>query len=185
MDILLEIYKDKRTVFRINDIALLLNTNDRFLRRKLNYYVKKAKLLNLQRGIYAKEGYNPQELACRLYTPTYISFETVLLASGVIFQYSETITNASYLSREIGIDNRVIKYRKLKGEILVNPKGLLLNQKNINIATPERAFLDMLYLNKNYYFDYTNSLDKSKLYQIVEIYNSPSLLRKLKEYFPR
>ncbi|GHU64798.1 hypothetical protein FACS1894123_10050 [Bacteroidia bacterium] len=185
MDILFEIYKDSRTVFRINDIALFLNTNDAILRRKLNYYVQKGKLLNLQRGIYAKEGYNPQELACRLYAPTYISFETVLLAAGVIFQYYETITNASYLSREVEVDNQAIKYRKLKGEILVNPKGVMLNRNNINIATPERAFLDMLYLNKNYYFDNINSLNKSKLYDIVEIYNSPALFNKLNTYFPK
>ncbi|MDR0830664.1 MAG: hypothetical protein LBN95_11230 [Prevotellaceae bacterium] len=185
MDILFEIYKDSRTVFRINDIALLLNTDDIFLRKKLNNLVKKGKLLNLRRGIYAKEAYNPEELACVLYTPTYISFEKVLLAAGVIFQYSDTITNASYLSREIIVDSQVIKYRKLKGEILVNPKGVILNQNNLNIATPERAFLDMLYLNKNYYFDYTNSLNKRKLYELVEIYNSPALFNQLKNYFPK
>ena len=54
MDILFEIYKDNRTVFRINDIALLLNTDDVFLRKKLNNLVKKGKLLNPRRGIYAK-----------------------------------------------------------------------------------------------------------------------------------
>jgi predicted transcriptional regulator of viral defense system len=185
MDILFEIYKDSRTVFRINDIALLLNTDDVFLRKKLNGLVKKGKLLNLRRGIYAKEGYNFEELACVLYTPTYISFEKALLAAGVIFQYSDAITNASYLSREIIIDNQTIKYRKLKGEILVNPQGVILNQNNINIATPERAFLDMLYLNKNYYFDYTHSLNKRKLYDLVEIYNSPALFKQLKTYFPK
>jgi predicted transcriptional regulator of viral defense system len=185
MDILFEIYKDSRTVFRISDISLFLNINDVYLRKKLNYLVGQGKLLNIRRGIYAKAGYNPQELACRLCTPAYISFEKVLLSSGIIFQYSETITCASYLSREIEIDNQAIKYRKLKGEILVNPQGVILNQNNINIATPERAFLDMLYLNKNYYFDYTNSLNKSKLYEIVKIYDSPALLNKLKEYFPK
>ena len=36
IDILFEIYKDSRTVFRINDIALLINSNDRLLYQKLN-----------------------------------------------------------------------------------------------------------------------------------------------------
>jgi len=31
IDILFEIYNDSRTVFRINDIALLINSNDRLL----------------------------------------------------------------------------------------------------------------------------------------------------------
>jgi hypothetical protein len=142
-------------------------------------------MLNPRRSVYAKEGYNPQELACRLYTPTYISFETVLLSAGVIFQYSETITCAGYLSRDVEVDNQEIKYRKLKGEILVNPKGVILNRDNINIATPERAFLDMLYLNKKYYFDYANSLNKNKLYELASIYDSPALLNKLKTIFPK
>jgi hypothetical protein len=57
------------------------------------------------------------------------------------------------LSRKVEVDNQEIKYRKLKGVILVNPQGVILNRDNINIAMPERAFLDMLYLNKNYYTD--------------------------------
>jgi hypothetical protein len=161
---------------------MLLNTNDVLLFKKLNYYVRTGKLLNLRRGIYAKEGYNPKELACLLYTPAYISFEYVLLSAGIIFQYSETISNASYLSREISVDNHTVKYRKLKGEILVNHKGIVKNG-NISIAIPERAFLDTLYLNKNFYFDNPYSLNKNKLYELLDVYNSPALVNKLKEYF--
>jgi len=42
IDILFEIYKDSRTVFRINDIALLIDNNDRLLYQKLNRLVKKG-----------------------------------------------------------------------------------------------------------------------------------------------
>ena len=130
-DILFGIYKDSRTVFRINDIALLINSNDRFLYQKLNRLVKKGKLLNIRKGIYAKEDYKSEELACLLYTPTYISLGYVLQRSGIIFQYDNAITNISYLNREISVNGQSIQYRQIKREILLNTSGII-NKNNTN-----------------------------------------------------
>ncbi|MCL2155391.1 MAG: hypothetical protein FWH53_06985 [Leptospirales bacterium] len=183
-DIILEIYKDSRTVFRIGDIALLIGSEkDSSLRKKLNYYVQCGKLLNPRKGFYAKEGYNPAELACLLYTPTYISLEYVLQQAGIIFQYDSAITNISYLSRETEIDNRSFRYRQMKGEILTNTAGIILNKNNINIAAPERAFLDMLYLNKNFYFDNLHVLNKKMIDKLASIYNSQTLLKIINKLF--
>jgi len=177
-DILFEIYKNSLTVFRIGDIALLTgDTKTPLLCKKLYYYVQCGKLLNPRKGFYAKAGYNPEELACLLYTPTYISLEYVLQQTGVIFQYDRAITNVSYLSRETEIDNRTFRYRQMKGEILTNTAGIILNKNNINIATPERAFLDMLYLNKKFYFDNLHILDKKKVAKLIPVYNSQTLLQ--------
>jgi predicted transcriptional regulator of viral defense system len=176
IDILFEIYKDSRTVFRINDIALLIDSNDRFLYQKLNKFVKKGKLLNIRKGIYAKEGYKPEELACLLYTPTYISLAYVLQRSGIIFQYDSAITNISYLNREIIVNEQSIQYRQIKREILLNTSGII-NKNNTNIATPERAFLDTLYLNGFFYFDNIKQLNINKIYELLPIYNSASLTR--------
>ncbi|MCL1864504.1 MAG: hypothetical protein FWF73_01685 [Spirochaetes bacterium] len=183
-NIIFEIYKDSRTVFRIGDIALLIGSEkDASLRKKLHYYVQCGKLLNPRKGFYAKEGYNPAELACLLYTPTYISLEYVLQQAGVIFQYDSAITNISYLSRETEIDNRSFRYRQIKGEILTNTAGIILNKNNINIATPERAFLDMLYLNKDFYFDNLHVLNKNTAGKLVSIYNSQTLFKIMNRLF--
>ncbi|MDR3327585.1 MAG: hypothetical protein LBT04_05600 [Prevotellaceae bacterium] len=180
-DIIFEIYKDTRAVFRINDIALLLNSADDYLlSQKLNYYVKKGKLLNLRRGIYAKDGYKPEELACLLYTPTYISLAYVLQRNAVIFQYDSAITNVSYLSREVKIDNQRIEYRQIKDEILLNTAGIIY-QNNINIATLERAFLDSLYLGGSLYFDNLKPLNIDKINELLPIYNSNVLNKKIKK----
>jgi len=177
IDILFEIYKDSRTVFRINDIALLTDSADLLLYQKLNKLVKKGKLLNIRKGIYAKEGYKSEELACLLYTPTYISLGYVLQRSGVIFQYDSAITNISYLNREICINGQTIQYRQIKREILLNIDGII-NKNNTNIATPERAFLDTLYLNGFYYFDNFKQLNVKKIYELLPVYNSASLIKK-------
>ena len=175
-NIIFEIYKNSRTVFKINDIALLMeNEKTSALGKILNYYVKTGKLLNPRKGFYAKKGYQPEELACLLYPPTYISLEYVLQRAGVIFQYDSAITNVSYLTRETEINNQTFRYRKIKGEILTNTAGVILNKNNINIATPERAFLDILYLNKRFYFDNLHILDKKKIEKLLPIYNSQTL----------
>ena len=179
-DIIFEMYKASRTVFKINDISLLMGKekNDA-LYKILHYYVRSGKLLNPRKGFYAKEGYKPEELACLLYPPTYISLEYVLQRAGVIFQYDSAITNVSYLTREIEIDGQSIRYRKIKGEILSNTTGIILNKNNINIATPERAFLDMLYLNKRYYFDNLHVLNKKTVVKLLSIYDSQTLEKKV------
>jgi hypothetical protein len=182
IDILFAIYKDSRTVFRINDIALLINSDDRLLYQKLNKLVKKEKLLNIRKGIYAKEGYKSEELACLLYTPTYISLAYVLQRSGIIFQYDSAITNISYLNREIYINEQSIQYRQIKREILLNTNGII-SINNTNIATPERAFLDTLYLNGYFYFDNIKQLNINTIYEILPIYNSASLVRKTENIF--
>ncbi|MDD3331464.1 MAG: hypothetical protein WCS39_08090 [Bacteroidales bacterium] len=50
-------------------------------------------MLNPRKGFYAKDNYNPEEIACLLYPPTYISLEYVLQGAGIVFQYDSTITN--------------------------------------------------------------------------------------------
>ena len=180
MDILFEIYKNSRTVFRINDIALLINSNDRLLYQKLNKLVKKRKLLNIRKGIYAKENYKSEELACLLYTPTYISLGYVLQRSGIIFQYDSAITNICYLNREIYVNEQSIQYRQIKREILLNTNGII-NKNNTNIATPERAFLDTLYLNGFFYFDNIKPLNIDKINELLPIYHSASLAKRVEK----
>ena len=180
-DIVLSVYKDKRTVFRLNDIALLVGeTNFQSLNKKVNYYVLKGKLLNPRKGIYTKPDYNPEELACIIYTLSYISLEYVLQKSGILFQFDTGITVVSYLSRNIEVNGRNIRFRKIKGEVLVNTVGINRQENHVNIASAERAFLDLLYLSSNYYFDNLSPLNKKKLYSLLPIYQSKALNERVK-----
>jgi hypothetical protein len=175
-DIILAVYKDIRSVFSLSDIAMIAGeTNFQSLNKKLNYYVHKGKLQNPRKGIYAKPDYNREELACCIYTPAYISLEYVLQKAGIIFQYDNRITVVSYLSRSITIDDKTYSYRKLKGESLVNTTGIIRQNNFINIASAERAFMDMLYLDKDYYFDNLNTLNKELITKLLPIYKSKSL----------
>jgi len=181
-NIVLSVYMDKRTVFRLKDISLLVGeTNFQSLNKKLNYYVRTGKLLNPHRGIYAKPDYNPEELACIIYTPAYISLEYVLQKSGVIFQYDSRITAISYLNRSIEVDDRTFQFRKIKGEILVNIVGIKRQEGQVNIASAERAFLDLLYLSPEYYFDNLSPLNRQTVYKLLSLYHSKALSERVKK----
>ena len=183
-DVLFSIYNEGRTVFRLNDVAMLIGeTNFESLSKRLNYYVRTGKLLNPRKGIYAKQGYDMKELACVLYTPSYISLEFVLQRAGVVFQYNSQITLVSYQSRKLEIEGVSISFRKIKNEILVDTSGINTDDKGISIATPERALLDTLYLNSNYYFDNLNSIDTSLVFKLLPIYKSKVLTKRVTKLF--
>ena len=179
-----KIYLSKNSVFTAKDIALLWqNTDFGLVKSRINYYVKRGKLYHIRRGIYAKDkSYNELELATKIYTPSYISLETVLAKEGVIFQYYKTIFVISYLTRRIKANGHEIQIRKIKNEVLVNSQGII-QKENYSIATKERAFLDALYLYKNYHFDNLDALDKNKVFDLVNIYKNKQLIKRVKKYF--
>jgi len=176
------LYSDTRTVFNIQEIAMLLDEPDaQKLKQRINYYVRIQKLKNPRRGIYTKKNYSVEELACKVYKPSYISLEYVLQKSDVLFQYDTRITSISYLSRSVSIDKTFYVYRKIKNDILYNSTGIIMNDDGISIATPERAFLDTLYLNKEYFFDTIKNLDKERIYSILPIFQSKQLTKRVQK----
>jgi predicted transcriptional regulator of viral defense system len=171
-NIILNLYQSKKSVFTIGEIALMtgeLSRNN--LKARLNYYVKKDLLRNVRRGIYVKKEYEPLELASKIFTPSYISLESVLEKEGVIFQHYSTIFVVSYLTRKIVVDGLEIQYRKIKEKILLNNNGIV-NLTNYCIASPERAYLDALYLYRNYHFDNLDLLDKKKIDELKLMYKN-------------
>jgi hypothetical protein len=183
-EVLFTIYQSNKSVFRLNEIAMLSQeTNFNSLNQKLNYYVRTGKLENPRKGVYAKPGFNPEELACSVFTPSYISLEYVLQRSGVIFQYTSLITSISYLSREIEIKGETYRFRKIKDRLLVNTSGIVQKSNFVNIATPERAFLDLIYLESGFFFDNLNPLDKEKIDKLLPGYQSKALKERVNKLF--
>jgi len=180
-DFILEILRSPQTVLTAKEIALILEIREKnALKSKINYYVNKGVIRAVRRGIYVKPNYDVFELANKIYTPSYISLETVLEKEGVIFQHYETIFVISYLSRKLTVDKREIQFRKIKNEILLDSAGIL-KKENYFIATKERAFLDALYLYKDYYFDNLDILDKREIFKLIGIYKSKSLKERVKK----
>ena len=178
------ILRRSASVFTLKELLLVFGEGKpELLKRRLNYHVKTGDLYSPRRGIYAKDkDYDPLELAGKLYAPSYISFESVLAGEGIIFQRHSGIYLASYLSRKLTIEGREIHYRKLSEKILYNPSGIESRQ-GYSIALKERAFLDMLYLNKEYHFDNILGLDLEKVTELSELYQDLKLEKRLEAIF--
>lgn len=183
-DYLQSILRSNKTVLTLKDIALLWQDADTDAARvRLNYYVRKGDLYRIRRGLYAKsKEYNKLELATRVFTPSYVSFETVLAREGLIFQYQTQITIASYLTRDITIDEQVFAYKKIKDAVLTNSMGIEHSDET-SLATKERAFLDTLYNNTDYHFDNLRSLDWDTVFAILPMYENKRMTNKVNQLF--
>jgi hypothetical protein len=179
-----EILRSSKTVFSFKDMILSWGGIDKFTAAsRVNYYVKHKDLYHIRRGLYAKdENYNRYELATKIFTPAYISFETILGASGVTFQHYSKIFVASYQNAEIECDGQTLAFRKIKDKILINNSGIEIKD-NYSVASPERAFLDVVYLNKDYHFDNLSGLNWDKVYQILPIYGVNKRITKAVEKY--
>lgn len=182
-DYISTILRSKKTVFSFKDIALLWGDSGSAARVRVNYYLKNGDLYRIRQGLYAKDkNYDKFELATRIFTPAYVSFETVLGQSGITFQYYNQIFVASYLTRDIKCDDQTYSFRKIKDIVLINKAGLE-NKGEYSMASKERAFLDTIYINKDYHFDNLSSLDWDKVFEVLPIYNNKRMTRKVKEFF--
>lgn len=176
--------RSPKTVFSVKDVALLWGEErEQMVAIRLNRYVVSGKLIRIRRGIYAKDkNYNRSELATRIYTPSYISFETVLTRAGINFQFYGNIFVASYVTREIEAGDQKISFIRMKDYVLSNTAGIE-HSDGIATATKERAFLDRIYISKDYHFDNLNALDWDKVFEILPIYHNKRMEKKVKEYF--
>jgi len=180
----LTLLRSQSTVFTFKEILLASGEKDpNLLTRRLSYYVKKGHIYSIRRGLYAKDkNYNRFELATKICTPAYISLETVLGQAGIIFQLYKKIFVVTYKTKELVCDGQTYSFRKIKDSILTSREGVD-NKETYAIASKERAFLDTLYLNKEYHFDNLAPLDFDKIQEMLPLYDNKRMVRKVNDYF--
>ena|SRR3972149_5172354 len=181
---ILDILRSKSSVLTFKEILIASSEqHPNLLKRRLHYYVQKGELHSIRRGLYAKDKqYDRRELATKIYTPSYVSFETILSEAGVIFQHYDTIFVATYQTKEIECDGQKYSFRTIKDIVLTNAAGIE-DRGNYFAASKERAFLDTLYLNKDYYFDNLSPLDEDKVMALLPLYNNKRMIQKVKGCF--
>lgn len=178
------IFKSKSTVFTSRDLAALWEIhNYGYLRSRIEYYIKKGYLYRLCHGLYAKDkkDFNVFEAANKLRSPSYISIETVLAQEGVIFQKYSAVFLVSYAPKAVKIPRNEFIYKKIKDEILFNISGII-NTGTYFIASKERAFLDAVYLYKDYYFDNLAQIDWNKVEGLLPVYKTAALNKRIEGY---
>ena len=182
-NVLLAMASSPRTVFTLQSLMVLTGNYDRdAVIRSLYYYRKQGLVFSPRSGIYTKKEYSSKELACSIFTPSYISLNTVLAEEGVIFQYSSEITVISALSRRLDIDGRCYDFRRIDPVTWADMKGIR-QEDGYCIACPERALLDMMYLYHDIgYFDNVNRLDFGLIAELAASYRNMSFENRVKKW---
>jgi len=149
-------------------------------KKRVSYNIKTWKIIKLRKGLYVLSSFIDDldfqdifSLANIIYTPSYISYETVTQKEWLTFQDYNRIFVASNYTKEINISKLEldIEFIKLPEWLLLEPIGLV-NKWNYTIATPERAVCDILYRSGNYYFDNLESINWKLLEEIWEVYSN-------------
>lgn len=157
-----------KKILTSNELKILRWIEWNSFQKRLSYNLKSWKLLKLRKWIYIL-GQNVQqlsteyryEIANKIYSPSYISFETVLLLEWVAFQYYGDVRLASNYQKNIRIEqiNLNLEFFKMPKELITNTIWLQ-NKDNYTIATKERAFCDIVRKDPNYYFDDLSKIDR-------------------------
>jgi predicted transcriptional regulator of viral defense system len=167
--------------------------------RRLVEWQQKGYLLKIKRGYYSFTERNRGEhflyfVANKIYSPSYISFESALayynlIPEGVFMMISATTKNTASYASSIGDFN----YRHIKRSLFFGYKLLSENNFTIKIAEPEKVILDYFYINKINSFEEIEairfneivakeiiSFDKLKTYQ--KVFDSKILDRRMQMF---
>jgi len=188
--LILNTWKSKNTVFNVNELSQFIeHSSEASLRIKISNYAKKWYIEKIYRWIYSLPNIevNPFELANKIYSPSYISFFSALYHHSIIFQANPKEIDLAYKKSQLiqlkDLD-LIIKLRFLKKDILLNTEWLIIKDW-YTIASPERAFLDTIYLYKNIYFDNIDSLNINKIKDLIPIYKKDKMMiKRVSQYFP-
>ncbi|MFH1890431.1 MAG: hypothetical protein ABIJ91_02610 [Candidatus Kuenenbacteria bacterium] len=177
-----QINKIPKNYFSLNDLKKISPIKEASLKVSLSRLVKNGKLAKLGNKLYTLDALkiDLDKLACEIYAPSYISFETALGYHNILSQQSLHLTLATpKRSRIIGILNKNLIYHHLK-------KGLFWGYQkidNIFLAEAEKAFLDQAYLSLNGYAKFDpeemnlDLLDKNKIKKYCQRFKNQRLTK--------
>ena len=186
-----DIKKINKLYFAYQDVAKILSIAEDSARVLCSRYVKQKYLIRLKRNFYIlKERWDnitPNqrfELANILQVPSYISLMTALSFYEYTTQVQQKFVESISLYRTFtkNIEGAMFNYSKIKKDFYFG----FAKKNNIFIASPEKAFIDSLYLNYlgKYNLDVSSlnleKIDKKSCEKILERYPS-----KFKIYFKR
>jgi len=144
IEILANFKEKKIKYFSLQDFQQITDLSYDAARAILQRYKKKNLVLNPKKGYYFFKDYPPSVygLAYRLYSPSYISMETVLSKNGVIPETIYPIVSVTPKpTRNFVCQKREYRYHKIKQEAFTG----YYKKENYLIAETEKAVVDYLY----------------------------------------
>jgi len=184
-----ELLKKKLFIFTPRGFERVFNLPKYKAKYFLERQSEEGLFLRLKKGLYALKN-NPlseEELANRLYQPSYISFEYALASYSMLPEMPYMITSATPKpTRIFSINNKTFSYSTIKKEAYTGYKLIKRGSASFFIAEPEKALVDFLYfvvLKKKPHNDRLkiSSLQKGKIMQYAKLYQKEMLIRLIKD----
>lgn len=159
----------------------------------VKYFLEKESgggiLVRLKRGLYALKTDWPaeEEVANRLYRPSYISFEYALAYYNIWPEMVYAVTCATTkATRTFEIEDKKMTYLKIKRQAYTGYRLVKEEGKSFLIAEPEKALVDYLYfvsLGKKSINDRLNtkSLERKKMVSYGKLFGRKKLMSLIKE----
>ena len=175
-----EVLRQLPPLFRYADVEKFTGNANVFLTRAQ----AKGLVERIVRGVYLNSLREPrpviEEVACFLRTPSYISCEWALNRHGVLLQAPTVLTvltlqTAVGPSRNVAAGGFTIEFSRIAPKLFTGFVG----SEGYNLATPEKALLDAIYLRKRVPFAdelELDRLDREKLQTMAEEF--PAVVKK-------
>lgn len=121
---------------------------------QIAFWLKRGYLNRIKDGLYVltkvKNEINPMVFAEKIYEPSYLSMEFALNYYGIIPDIPGTYTSVTarttkYFKNSFGN----FTYQKVKTDFFTGYEARIEKNVSFNIANPEKALIDYVYLNKN------------------------------------
>ncbi len=173
IEALKKLEKLKKDYYSVKDIERILDIQVDNLRKQLTRWVEKGILVRIAKGIYAPYGteIDVLKIANQMYYPSYLSFESVLSKYGILSQVPYTLTFATpKRTKKMILNDTEVEFTKLSDKYYFG----YVFEDGVNIASPEKALVDCLYLvskgKRSLNIDelYLKNIDKEKLIEIAK-----------------
>lgn len=149
----------------------------------LETYTRRGLFLRLKQGLYGLRRHLPpeEEIANRLYRPSYLSFEYALAKHAILPEMVYTITSVTTKpTRTFAVGEKTFAYLKIKRAAYAGYTPVKVGGRTVLLAEPEKALVDYLYfvaLGKKSLSDRLNisPLNKQKIREYAAAYAHPRL----------
>jgi predicted transcriptional regulator of viral defense system len=158
----------------------------------LKNWVNKGHLLMLRRGLYVngelKNKLDAMVFATKIYSPSYVSMEMALNFYGIIPEAVFTVTSvATRKTKQFSTPLGNFSYQKIKKEAFGGFETRMQDRVSFNLALPEKALVDFIYLNRNildgsheqfigYRFNEDFKFDAKKMLDFAKVFQNKKTL---------
>ena len=178
-----ELLKRGVTIFTPQDFQRIFHTTKSRTKYFLEKNSKDGLFLRLKKGLYTLQTDLPpeEEIANRLYRPSYISFEYALEAYNILLEMAYSVTSATTKpTRTFQVGERTFSYFTIKKEAFTGYIPVKRDGRIVLIAEPEKALVDYLYfvsLGKKPLNDRLNlaDVDERKIRHYASLYQRAGL----------